>query len=365
MSDSKKKYEEMRKEEKIRSYERAYGVGDGKAPFEDNKLYPYTPGIYSQPEQLLTKKSEASPKPNKRGGALRFNKGKTRYELVSNIGLHELARVYTLGAHKYTKYRLKSDPNAPIITGLDIPFEKVGNYEIIEDASENWLKGQNWTGAMASVKRHLAAWDAGEDIDEELGTYHLANAAWGLFAILHFYKTFPQGDDRRHGYLLDFKIGLDIDEVLADWVGDWCDSEGLPNRPTNWYFDRELLDKFDKMRGEDKLDEFYLNLKPLIDSKDLPFEPYCYITSRPVDSKVTEEWLAKHGFPARPVHTVGVDKTKVDIALEQGLDIFVDDGFHNFKALNKAGVCCYLMDAPHNQRYNVGHKRIKELKDLV
>ena len=125
------------------------------------------------------------------------------------------------------------------------------------------------------------------------------------------------------------------------------------------------MQKFEEMKRDGKLDEFYLGLKPLITPDDIPFEPHCYITSRPVSSEVTEKWLALHGFPARPVFTTTPERTKVVIALEQGVDIFVDDGFHNFKALNEAGVCTFLMDAPHNKRYNVGFKRLTSLSQLV
>lgn len=31
---------------------------------------------------------------------------------------------------------------------------------------------------------------------------------------------------------------------------------------------------------------------------------------------------------------------------------------------NKAGICTYLYDRPHNHRYDVGHKRIYSLKEL-
>ena len=36
--------------------------------------------------------------------------------------------------------------------------------------------------------------------------------------------------------------------------------------------------------------------------------------------------------------------------------------FDNFVELNRAGICTYLMDAPHNQYYQVGHRRIYDLK---
>ena len=54
----------------------------------------------------------------------------------------------------------------------------------------------------------------------------------------------------------------------------------------------------------------------------------------------------------------------VAAAKDAKIDIYVDDRFTNFVELNKAGICCYLFDAPHNQRYSVGYKRIKNLSEL-
>ncbi|NND93570.1 MAG: hypothetical protein HKN45_01825, partial [Flavobacteriales bacterium] len=251
------------------------------------------------------------------------------------------------------------------IQGKDIPLEKASGLEIIDSGANNWKRGQSWTEVMGSVKRHIAAWERGEDMDQDpvMKTKHLANAAWGLFSILTYYSTQPEYDDRDHSYLRPKRIGLDIDEVLCNWVGDWTDKFDMQT-PTSWYFDRDILERFETMKKKNELDKFFLSLKPLVKPKDIPFEPHCYITSRPVDASVTEQWLSDHGFPARPVHTVGVGKSKVDIAKKQKLDIFVDDGYHNFLALNKAGICCYLMDAPHNRRYDVGHKRIRSLSEL-
>jgi len=55
----------------------------------------------------------------------------------------------------------------------------------------------------------------------------------------------------------------------------------------------------------------------------------------------------------------------VDVAKESGVEIFVDDKYENFIELNSAGICCFLFDASHNQRYNVGFKRIKTLKEII
>ena len=188
----------------------------------------------------------------------------------------------------------------------------------------------------------------------------MCNAAF----LTEYYKVYPIGDDRNHKYFTDFKIGLDIDEVLCDWVGNWCKLHNLDPQPKYWYFDYKTRDHFDRMTDQDTLNEFYLSLPKKVEYT-LPFEPDLYITSRPVSTEITKQWLFENGFPTKPVHTVGVGRSKVDIALEQELDIFVDDSYKNFVDLNRAGICCYLMDASHNQQYDVGFKRIKHLNDIL
>lgn len=273
--------------------------------------------------------------------ARRYNFGKNRYELISSIGLERLAEVYTKGAEKYT---IRDDDG-----------------KIIDDGADNWRNGQKWMGVIASVQRHIEAWKKGEDIDPDLGTRHLANAAWGLFTLLDFEKTFPQGDNRNHSYLKHKKIGLDIDDVLASWVEHWT-SYHKQDIPTAWNFDRDINAKFETLKDNE---EFWLSIPVKTKPSEIPFEPHCYITSRSISKEITEKWLDINGFPAAPVYSIGHGKSKVEVAIESGIDIFIDDRFTNFSELNNAGICCYLFDAPHNQRYNVGSKRLYHLKDLL
>ena len=46
---------------------------------------------------------------------------------------------------------------------------------------------------------------------------------------------------------------------------------------------------------------------------------------------------------------------------EHNVSILIDDKFANYKDAIDNGVFCYLMDAPHNKYYNVGHRRIYDL----
>ena len=56
-------------------------------------------------------------------GALRYDEGKIRHDLLPGHAINELAKVYTMGAKKY--------------------------------ADHNWRKGMKWSRVIASLKRHL------------------------------------------------------------------------------------------------------------------------------------------------------------------------------------------------------------------
>lgn len=266
------------------------------------------------------------------GQGERKNEGKLRYDLVHPVAHEGMVKVLTVGSRKY--------------------------------AERNWERGMKWSICIASMKRHLAAMEKGEDYDTETKLLHVDHIQCNAHFLSAYYKISPQLDDRQHTFLNRPKIGLDIDEVIANWLGAWTKKWNI-NMPTSWFFQRDIVQKFDKMKQDGELDEFYLNLEPLIKPEDIPFEPHCYITSRPVKKEITEQWLDKHGFPARPVYTVDSNKSKVEVAKESGIDVFVDDRYENMVELSNAGIFTYLYDTPHNQRYDVGFRRIYSLKELV
>jgi len=266
---------------------------------------------------------------NTKNEGLRFNEGKTRYDLVPAFAQEQYAKVLTKGAEKYTE--------------------------------RNWENGMAWSKVIASLERHLQAIKKGEDFDKETGLLHSAHVMCNASFLTEYYKIYPQGDDRPHSYLTSAKIGLDIDEVLCDFVGGCI--EKFPNmvdRSVYWN-DPHISANWEAIK-DDK--EFWLNLKPKVNHDELGFEPHCYITSRSIPSELTKQWLVKNGFPDVPIYSVGHNESKVEVAKKSGIDIFIDDRFENFVELNNAGVCCFLFDAPHNQRYDVGHKRLRNLKAL-
>ena len=94
----------------------------------------------------------------------RFDAGKLRFDLIPADWETTLAEVLTRGSLKYSE--------------------------------RNWEKGMSWSRCYAAVRRHLNAFWRGEDLDKESGLNHLAHVAWGALAILHYYKTHPELDDR-------------------------------------------------------------------------------------------------------------------------------------------------------------------------
>lgn len=261
---------------------------------------------------------------------LRYNSGKVKHDLLEPFAINELAKVFTKGAEKY-------EPN-------------------------NWLRGMPWTTVLASLKRHLNAFEKGEDFDPETLCYHISHVAWNAMALTSYYKFCPEFDDRLHVTMPKKRIALDIDEVIADWVGHWTKHHGQEVTPEFWNFDKDIKSKFDVLKDDYN---FWLSIPPKIDPKELPFEPIAYVTSRIIPTEITEQWIQNNGFPTMPVYTVGHNESKVEVLKKIGADWFVDDRYENFVDLNKNGICCFLMDAPHNRRYDVGARRIYSLKDLI
>jgi 5'(3')-deoxyribonucleotidase len=262
-----------------------------------------------------------------KGGGVKYDTGKLRFDLVPPFAQEQYVRVLTEGAKKYNAH--------------------------------NWEMGMDWCKFIASLERHLHAFKLGEDYDQESGLLHMAHVMCNAAFLLEYYKIFPQGDNRVLPYHRNPRIGLDIDEVLADFIGGYSAVYGI-EKAESWDFDPKLPERLEELKDNK---EFWMNLSVKTNPRDIPFEPICYITSRPCPKEWTVEWLHKNGFPCVPVHCT-YKKSKVDIANECQLQWFVDDHYSNFVQLNEAKVFCFLFDAPHNQRYNVGFRRIKSLKEL-
>lgn len=258
--------------------------------------------------------------------ALRYNAGKPRYDLIPPYALKTVVDVFTNGSLKY--------------------------------GDRNWEKGMNWSKCIASMKRHLAKFELGHDLDEETNLPHLSHIIANCMFLLEYYRLCPQKDDRDLKYLRPLRIGLDIDEVICDFIGGIKQKYGL-EEPNSWNWSYKMKEW---LKPSKELDKFYLNLKPLINPKDLLFEPTCYITNRPVSVEITQLWIENNGFPCVPVYCT-TDKIKV--AKNENLDVFVEDNYSTFVEMNNAGIYTLLLTQNHNKKYDVGMRRINNLNDII
>jgi hypothetical protein len=99
---------------------------------------------------------------DERTPGIKFDEGKPRFDLIPPEFLLELAKLYTVGAEKYTP--------------------------------RNWEKGMAWSRPLAALYRHLNKWQMGESVDPETGINHLVSAIWNAIA-LYTYETRHIGED--------------------------------------------------------------------------------------------------------------------------------------------------------------------------
>ncbi|HTN57913.1 MAG TPA: dATP/dGTP diphosphohydrolase domain-containing protein [Protaetiibacter sp.] len=84
-----------------------------------------------------------------------------RFDLIPSGPLRLLAEHYGRGAEKYPR---------------------VGDVD-------NWRLGYPYSSSIAALHRHLNAFTAGEDIDEETGSPHLVSVAWHAFTLLEYMRV--------------------------------------------------------------------------------------------------------------------------------------------------------------------------------
>ncbi len=87
-----------------------------------------------------------------------------RYDLIPPRAMDDVARVYGVGAGKYE--------------------------------ARNWEKGYAWGLSIASLHRHIKAFERGQSYDVETGEHHLAHAVFHCLALMTFERYGLGTDDR-------------------------------------------------------------------------------------------------------------------------------------------------------------------------
>ena len=254
----------------------------------------------------------------------RHNSGKARPSLNTPMASKLSARRWTKGAEKYSDW--------------------------------NWKRGFETNEIIDSLERHLIAIKSGEYVDRDWDIdvetkYGLSTHMDGLIVnaemlIDQYYRNLP---DKRPKLPQNYRIGLDIDQVI-------CDTSYHKGDYTN-YNDYKFIDAY---MCALEYSTTFLSLEPTKEVATMDFEPVVYITARPEFlTSVTEDWLKRNNLPAAPVvHTLD----KVSACREHRVDIFVEDNYENFVEINNDGTKCLLMDRPYNRKYDVGFSRIYNLK---
>lgn len=162
------------------------------------------------------------------------------------------------------------------------------------------------------------------------------------------------------------KIGLDIDEVLCDFLKGFYRWFNEPFVEKDEWNDPFVRNNFRQIIN-DKY--FWLDLKPKIDPSVINFPIHCYITARPIPSYISFAWLTKNGFPPAPVFSTGkesqIHNSKVEVIDTVGVEIFVDDKPQHYTEINAhSNAKCFLMNHYTNQNVEAGEDRLFSLADL-
>lgn len=219
----------------------------------------------------------------------------------------------------------------------------------------NWAKGASWLETLGSLLRHYRKSLKGELLDSESGLPHFAHALVNAIFLKAFYSLAPWYDDRPKAWISLPKIVLDIDDVIADFIGGYKKKYNFQNDIRQWYFSYKTSDNL-KDLAKDK--DFWINLDVL---HRPDFIPEAYVSSREIPVEWTMEFLEKNNLPCRPVYHVGYTESKVQKLKELDTTIFIDDKYSNVVDAIKNGITSFLMHNEHNTQFNVGNYRIYDL----
>lgn len=132
------------------------------------------------------------------------------------------------------------------------------------------------------------------------------------------------------------RIGLDIDDCLADFWGAYCKYFDTEHNP-RMLEDEVITKNVQQILSKDR--SFWLNLE-VINMPD--FVPELYCTKRVSNKAWTKKWLEINGFPNRPVYQMYYQQGNKADMIKGRVDVFVDDSFSNVLKCQKSGLPALL-----------------------
>lgn len=233
---------------------------------------------------------------------------------------------------------------------------KILTTKLLDHRLNAWRNNTKWSDIISNLKYHLSQFESGIDYDQN-NLLHVAHVAADALLLSEMYTCYPQGDDRVLGTIDQPVIGLDLDDTVFKFLESYQERFGV-ELADYWSADYNMGKNLEALK-EDK--DFWINM-PV---KNIPpIEVDYYVTARSIPIEWTMEAIQKNNLPKAKVITLPWNTSKIKTLKELGITVFVDDKYQTFKECLNAGIFCYLVDAPHNKHYNVGHHRIMDLEPL-
>lgn len=136
--------------------------------------------------------------------------------------------------------------------------------------------------------------------------------------------------------LRNLRIGLDIDDCLADFWNAYCEYFDVEHNP-RMLEDKIITRNVQQVLSKDR--EFWLGLEVL----NVPdFIPELYCTKRVNSKRWTKAWLEMNGFPDRPVYQMLYQQGNKADMIKGRVDVFIDDSFSNVLKCNQSGIPALL-----------------------
>ena len=174
------------------------------------------------------------------------------------------------------------------------------------------------------------------------------------------------------------RIGIDIDEVVAEWLDKMIELVNKEKNANYKKLDMTTADIGDVMGLTQEDINFFFekfctqrlleDLPPIEGSKDVinrwfdKNHKIFFVTSRKKCYKSAEEqtlnWLKKHGFK---FHKIIFNHDKHDAAEKLNVNFFIEDDFRYAKHIADKGIKVFLLDKPYNQ--DAEHENITRVKN--